>query len=72
MHPMLEQDATDYLVLHLGPVAQRMSDQEFFDFCQRHADLRIELTSEGDLIITPPTGGETGHSNFKLTAHFAN
>lgn len=72
MHPMLEQETTDYLVLHLGPVAQRMSDQEFFDFCQRHSDLRIELTSEGDLIIMPPTGGETGHSNFKLTAHFAN
>jgi len=72
MHPMLEQEPTDYLVLHLGPVAQRMSDQEFIDFCQRHSDLRIELTSEGDLIIMPPTGGETGHSNFKLTTHFGN
>lgn len=72
MRPIPEQVADDHLVLHLGAVAQRMSDVEFFEFCQRHPDLRIELTSEGDLIIMPPTGGETGHSNFKLTAWVAN
>lgn len=72
MHPVPEQAVSDYLILHLGAVAQRMSDDEFFEFCQRHPDLRIERTSEGDLIVMPPTGGETGRSNFKLTAHFAN
>jgi Uma2 family endonuclease len=71
MHPILERTAPDHLVLHLGPVMQRMSDDEFFQFCMLHPDLRIERTSEGDLIIMPPTGGETGRSNFKLTAHFA-
>lgn len=72
MQPIIEPDVSGPLVLHLGPIAQRMSDEEYFQFCQRHPDLRIELTSEGDLIIMPPTGGETGRSNFKLIMHFAN
>lgn len=71
MHPVPEQ-VSDYLILHLGSVAQRMSDDEFFEFCQRHPDLRIERTSEGDLIIMPPTGGETGRSNFTLSGTFFN
>lgn len=72
MHPLLEHTAPDPLVLHLGPVVQRMSDEEFYQFCQLHPDLRIERTSEGDLIIMPPTGGETGRSNFNLSGLFSN
>ena len=72
MHPVPEQASPDHLILHLGSVAQRMSDDEFFEFCQRNPDLRIERTSEGDLIIMPPTGGETGRSNFTLSGTFFN
>ena len=72
MHPVPEQAAPGYLILHLGSVAQRMSDDEFFEFCQRNPDLRIERTSEGDLIVMPPTGGETGRSNFTLSGTFFN
>jgi len=32
--------------------------------------LRIERTSQGDLVIMPPTGSETGRINFKLTQLF--
>ena len=70
--PRHTEAAPEPLVLHFGPFLQRMSDDEFFEFCLRHPDLRIERNSEGDLIIMPPTGGETGHINFKLTTHFAN
>ena len=48
-----------------------MNDDEFFQFCMLHPDLRIERTSGGDLVIMPPTGGETGRRNFELTAIFA-
>ncbi|MEK6288409.1 MAG: Uma2 family endonuclease [Acidobacteriota bacterium] len=72
MHPILEHSAPDPLVLHLGPVIQQMSDEEYYQFCQLHPDLRIERTSEGDLIIMPPTGGETGRSNFNLSGLFSN
>ncbi len=63
---------TQPLILHLGPTLQKMSDDDFFEFCQLNRDLRIERTSEGNLIIMPPTGGETGKRNFTLTALFGN
>src|SRR5215831_2599492 len=65
------QFETEPLVLHLGELLQKITDREFFAFCQANRDLRIELTSDGDLIIMPPTGGETGNQNFSLTGTFA-
>lgn len=62
---------TDALVIHYSPPLRRLSDDEFFDFCMANKDLRIELTSEGDLIIMPPTGMKTGQRNFELTGSFA-
>jgi Uma2 family endonuclease len=59
------------LVIHSGPALRRMSDHEFFEFCQANPELRIERTSEGDLIITPPTTSDTGRRNFNLTAAIA-
>ncbi len=32
-----------------------------------YPDLRIELTAEGELVIMPPTFGESGRRNFKIT-----
>ena len=72
MQSLTHDQGFEPLVLHFGQFLQRMSDDEFFDFCQRHPDLHLERTAEGDLIIMPPTGGETGRSNFKLTTHFGN
>ncbi|HEX8128295.1 MAG TPA: Uma2 family endonuclease [Pyrinomonadaceae bacterium] len=54
------------LVLHFSPVLKKMSEQEFYELCQLNPDLSLELTSEGDLIIMPPTGGKTGKRNSKL------
>jgi Uma2 family endonuclease len=59
------------LILRLAPVVE-MSDEQFFALCQLNRDLRIERTSQGDLVIMPPTGGETGRTNFKLTQVFGN
>jgi Uma2 family endonuclease len=47
-----------------------MSDHEFFEFCQLNRDWRIERTSEGDMVIMAPAGGETGNRNFSLTGLF--
>jgi Uma2 family endonuclease len=58
------------LILHMGQFLQKLSDQEFFELCQLNNELRIERTSEGDLIIMPPTGGEAGRRNFTLTGLF--
>lgn len=53
-----------------GKFLKPMNDDEFFDFCQRHKDLRIEMEANGEIIFTPPTGSETGIKNFKLTGMF--
>jgi hypothetical protein len=39
------------LILHLGPILQKMSDHEFFAFCQLNPEWRMERTSAGDLVI---------------------
>jgi Uma2 family endonuclease len=57
------------LVLRLAPVIE-VSDQQFFALCQLNRDLRLERTRQGDLVIMPPTGGETGRMNFALTGLF--
>jgi len=54
------------LVVRLPPSIEMDSDR-FFDFCQVNRDLRIERTATGEIIIMPPTGGETGKRNFNLT-----
>jgi Uma2 family endonuclease len=61
---------TEPIVLHFGSVLRGMSDDDFLKFCRRHPDYRMERTAEGDLIVMPPTGGETGRQNFALTAAF--
>ena len=58
------------VVLQLGPVSRKMSDHEFFEFCQLNRDLRIERTSRGELIIMPPTGRTTGRMNQSLAVLF--
>jgi Uma2 family endonuclease len=58
---------TPLLVLHFNSVLKRMTADEFYEFCQLNRDLRLELTSEGDLIIMPPTGSKSGHRNLKLS-----
>jgi Uma2 family endonuclease len=54
------------LVLCLGPLRHKMTDEEFFAFCGANPELRIERTSEGDLIVMSPAGGKTGNRNLKL------
>lgn len=60
------------LLLFLGPLRDKMTDDEFFEFCQANRNLRIERTSEGDLIVMSPAGGRSGNRNIKLSARLAN
>lgn len=58
------------LIIHFGPYLKKLNDREFFEFCQLNRDLRIERTSEGDVIVMPPTGSKTGVREFVLTSQF--
>ncbi|MEO0869115.1 MAG: Uma2 family endonuclease [Cyanobacteria bacterium J06642_11] len=47
-------------------VALHVTQEQFetIAFANRH--LRIERSAAGELIVNPPTGGETGHRNIKI------
>lgn len=46
----------------------RMTDDEFFEFCQANPELRIERTAEGEMVIMSGTGWETSCRNSRLSA----
>ncbi|MBO0359051.1 Uma2 family endonuclease [Hymenobacter sp. BT186] len=43
-----------------------MSDDEFFEFCQQHPELRIERSAQHEILIMSPTGSRSGKRNFRL------
>src|SRR6266699_3848423 len=45
-----------------------MDDEEFFEFCMKNPDARIEREASGEIIIMPPAGAETGYRNMDLGA----
>jgi Uma2 family endonuclease len=55
------------MVLGGGDFFANMSRDDFFAFCQRNHDKRLERTADGDLVIMTPSGGETGRRNSQLT-----
>ena len=60
----------DVATITLPPTLQltiELTDEQFFQLCQNNRDLRFERTKLGELIIMPPTGGETGRRNARIT-----
>jgi Uma2 family endonuclease len=53
------------LVVHLRPVLD-LTDDQLYEFCQINRDLRIERNRQGELIIMPPTGGQTSERNAEI------
>lgn len=47
---------------------QALDDDAFWQFCVENPDLRIEREPGGVIVISPPTGGETGYRNSDLNA----
>jgi Uma2 family endonuclease len=58
------------LVLDICAVG--LAEEQFFRLCVDNRDLRFELTAQGELIIMPPTGMETGWRNAKITQRLGN
>lgn len=44
----------------------KLTEDQFVRLCQENPDLRIELTTQGELVIMPPTGLEPGRRNIRL------
>ena len=65
--PVINEPGFARLVLQFSPFIE-IDDEQFFEFCQANRDVRIERNSEGEIIIMPPTGWETGDKNAEITA----
>ena len=64
----LTQPDDEYIPPELiGLMGQSVTPKQFERLCRNYRDLRLELTSSGELIVMPGTGGETGLRNADLT-----
>ncbi|NET02231.1 MAG: Uma2 family endonuclease [Sphaerospermopsis sp. SIO1G1] len=53
------------VTLNLDPII-RLTDNQFYQLCMANKDVSLELNSQGELIIMPPVGGESGRSESDL------
>jgi Uma2 family endonuclease len=56
-------------IIKLEP-AIALSEDQFYHLCTQNPALKFERNPHGELIIMPPTGGETGKNNATLIARF--
>lgn len=63
--------AQAFAILRLAPAIE-MTNDEFFALCQQNRDLRLERTAQGDIIVMPPTGFDTGIRNTSITGQLYN
>ncbi len=57
---------TEPLLLNVSNTVLHVTPEEFDSLCLDNPDLRLELTKDQELIIMPPTGGESGKKNSEL------
>jgi Uma2 family endonuclease len=55
------------LTVSLKPAIE-LTDEQFFQLCQKNRDLRFERNAQGDLIIMAPAGSDTGRVNSEFGA----
>ncbi len=48
------------------PAIVKMTQAQFYEFCQANQNLRIERTAQGEVIIMPPAFSDTGNRNFNI------
>lgn len=54
-------------VLNLKPLIT-LTKEDFYQLCQVNRDVPLELSSNGELIVMSPVGGESGNQEAKLIA----
>lgn len=63
--PVINEFGVSRFVLQFDPFI-KMTDDQFFDFCQANRDVRIERNSQGEIIVMPPTGWDTSNKNAEI------
>jgi Uma2 family endonuclease len=49
----------------------KLTEEQFMQLCQENPELRLELTAQGELVIMPPTGSESGWRDSRLNLRLA-
>jgi Uma2 family endonuclease len=57
------------ITVNLNPIIE-LTDDQFYQLCRKNPDVKFERNAKGELIIMPPTGGETGNRNSEINAEF--
>ncbi len=60
------RSSVDALLLNVSHAKLTVTPENFDQLCLDNPDLRLELTKDGELIVMPPTGGESGKKNINL------
>ncbi len=55
-----------------GSLVLQVSQSQFESLAQANRDLRLERTAQGELIVNPPTGGESGKRNLSISTQLGN
>ena len=50
----------------------QVTQEQFEALAAANRDLKLERTSEGELIVNPPTGGESGRRNLSISTQLGN
>jgi Uma2 family endonuclease len=61
-------DLTSAATLTLGP-EDRLTDDEYFEFCMENPDINFERTARGEIVIVPPAGPESDYRNADAIGH---
>jgi Uma2 family endonuclease len=54
------------LLLDVHSITLRVTHEEFEKLCQDNPERSLELTANGELVVMPPVGGESGNSESEL------
>ena len=60
------------ILLNISGTTLHVTPEQFDRLSEVNPDLRLELTKEGELIVMPPTGGESGKKSGHLFARVWN
>ncbi len=50
----------------------KSTEDTFYELCRQNPELRLERTAKGEVIVMPPTGGETGSRNDEIIRQLSN
>ncbi|MBE9050876.1 Uma2 family endonuclease [Nostocales cyanobacterium LEGE 11386] len=57
------------ITVNLNPII-KLTDDQFYQLCRENPEVKFERNAKGEILITSPTGGETGKRNVEIAADF--